>query len=155
MQKLANTATNALSDFQRMIHVFDVCRACGQCVFDGTLFAIVGIFCCFVFSPRIYTYTLHTILEEKADLKFCPNEDCKEPRTSKCQILVLDIVSRLQKLMTHKHYAKAFRCFVLFFSDMYSYSCMCLYLSFLRFTLYSYVCSNNLTFCQVRVASTR
>ncbi len=51
LQKLADTATDALSDFQRMIHVFDVCRACGECVFDGTWYFVCS--CWYIFLFRI------------------------------------------------------------------------------------------------------
>jgi hypothetical protein len=109
LQKLADTAKNELSDYHKMIHVFDVCRACGECVFDGIV--CVAIFCCLsVLTHHIHIiYLLHSFSESKAHLQVCPDESCKEPRTNTCQLLVVDIVSRFQKLMTHKNYAKAFR----------------------------------------------
>ncbi len=119
LQKLADTASNALSDYHKMIHVFDVCRACGECVFDGIVCVSI-LSCLSVLRHRTHTYLLHTLSESKAHLQVCPNEACKEPRTNKCQILVVDIVARFQRLMTHKNYAKAFRytchCYVLRFA---------------------------------------
>ena len=37
LKRLADTSTKALDDFNRMIHVFDVCGTCNGCVYDGNL----------------------------------------------------------------------------------------------------------------------
>jgi hypothetical protein len=38
LKRLADTSTNALDGYNSLIHVFDVCRACGTTVFDGTYY---------------------------------------------------------------------------------------------------------------------
>ena len=70
-----------LKDADRTICLFDICLECQNCVFD----------------------------ESKQHLKVCDTPGCEEPKTSKNQILVVDIVRRFQRLMKHRDYAKAFR----------------------------------------------
>jgi hypothetical protein len=75
-----------LKECDQTIAIFDICLECKSCIFD----------------------------ESKKDLKACDTPGCEEPRTSKHQILVVDIVRRFQRLMKHRDYAKAFRygCFI-------------------------------------------
>jgi hypothetical protein len=81
LQRMADSTQGVLSDCARTISIFDICLDCGKCVFD----------------------------ESKEHLTACDVAACAEPRTSKSQILVVDIVRRFQRLMKHKDYAKAFR----------------------------------------------
>ena len=70
------------------VHVYVVC-------------ALVVIICC------NYYIMFNVLAEDNAQLQSCP--ECNIARTNKQQILVVDIVKRLQRLLKLKDYAKAFR----------------------------------------------